>query len=268
MVLAEQSTKREQLKLLQAALDHINQGFTMFDHDLRMVGWNKRFAELLGFPEHLIKTGTPFSDFMRFNAERGEYGEGDVEQLVAQRVERARTFSPRTMISKRPSGEVISVRDTPLPSGGFVTIYTDVTDQRQREEVLAQAVTKRTSALRDSEQRLRLITDAVPALIAHIDKQTCYTFANQRYATWFGFTVENILGRPMKLVIEDGLYQELLPNTLQALSGTETTYEYSRKGPDGRYAEMRSTLLPDFDENGEVRGCFVLSIDITEQKQS
>jgi len=264
--MGKKSSAQSQLKLMQAALDHINQGFSVMDKDLRLVGWNKRFFELLDLPESLAKRGTHFSEFIRYNAEREEYGRGDIDKLVAERVEKAMAFESHSFVRERPSGEMISIRGTPLPEGGFVTTYTDVTSQKQREDALEKAVAERTSALRESEQRLRLITNAIPALIAYIDTEPSFTFANQRYAEWFGWTVEGMLGKPATEVVGKSLYRELEPQITRALAGTETTYEYRRKGPNGQYADMRTTLLPDLDEKGEVRGCFVLSLDITEQK--
>ncbi|MEQ9138564.1 MAG: PAS-domain containing protein [Thalassobaculum sp.] len=265
--MVDESPSGVQLKLLQAALDHINQGFTVFDRELRLVASNRWLFDLFDLPDRLAVPGTHFSEFMRHNAERGEYGEGDVAAMVAERVERARAFRPHYLERIRPNGDVVAIKGEPLPGGGFVTTYTIITDQRLREEALERAVSDRTAALRDSEQRLRLITDAIPALIARIDTDTRYTFANRRYAAWFGHTVDSILGHPVAGVLGDQLHQELGPRIRQALAGEETTYEYRRAGPDGRIAEMRSTLLPDLDESGQVRGCFVLSLDITEQKQ-
>ena len=60
---------------LQAALDLIDQGFTLFDSDLRMLAWNKTFLRLLGFPPQMGYVGAPFESFLRFNAEHGEYGQ-------------------------------------------------------------------------------------------------------------------------------------------------------------------------------------------------
>ncbi|MBZ0218500.1 MAG: PAS-domain containing protein, partial [Fimbriimonadaceae bacterium] len=258
----------EQLRLMQAALDHISQGFSVMDKDLRLVGWNKRFFELLDLPQYLAKRGTHFSEFIRYNAEREEYGEGDIEELVAERVAKAKTFEPHYLIRERPTGEIIAIRGFPLPEGGFVTTYTDVTDQHKRQEALELAVAERTSALRESEQRLRLITNAIPALIAYVDTEPSYTFANQRYAEWFGYTTETILDTPVATGFGPELFRELEPKILLALNGQEITYDYRRKGPNGLVSDMRTTLLPDLDAaSGAVRGCFVLSLDVTEQKE-
>ncbi|MEO1200176.1 MAG: PAS-domain containing protein [Pseudomonadota bacterium] len=257
----------QRLALLQAALDHIDQGFTAFDANLELIGWNKRFFELLDFPETLGVMGTHFSAFMRLNAERGEYGNGDIETMVEDRVRRAREFRPHELERRRPNGEIIAVRGVPLPGGGFVTTYTDVTAERERQAALERAVTERTRELSDSEARLRLITDAVPALIAYIDHDAAYRFANRRYANWFGFSIDTILGQPIEAVIEQPLLGEIEPHIRQALRGAAVSYEYRRTGPDGTTADMRSTLIPDVDEAGYVRGCFVLSLDITEQNK-
>ena len=260
-------TDRDTLRLVQAALDHVDQGFTVFDSDLRLVGWNKRFFEFLEFPIELGREGMHFSEFMRHNAERGEYGPGDVEELVAQRVARAREFRPHYLERHRPNGQIVAVRGEPLPSGGFVTTYTDITEERHRQKILEKAVAEQTSALKASEQRLRLITDAIPALIACIDQRPSYTFANRRYAEWFGHTPQSILGKHVDDVLGEELSGELVPHIARALGGEDVTYEYSRTAPDGTIATMRSSLIPDRDARGDIQGCFVLSLDITEQRE-
>ena len=130
MTLSTGSSPSAQLEVLQAGLDHIDQGVTIFDGELHLVGWNRHFFELLDFPLELARRGVHFAEFMRLNAQRGEYGEGDVEQLVNERVERARAFQPHYMERIRPNGQVIAVRGSPLPDGGFVTTYTDITEER------------------------------------------------------------------------------------------------------------------------------------------
>jgi branched-chain amino acid transport system ATP-binding protein len=116
--------------VLQAGLDHIDQAVTVFDGDLLLVGWNQRFFELFGFPQELAIKGTNFAEFVRYNAQRGEYGDGDIEELVSECVDAARSFQPNVTERIRPNGQVIAIRDTPLPSGGFVTTYADITEER------------------------------------------------------------------------------------------------------------------------------------------
>jgi PAS domain-containing protein len=159
---------KAQIDLLQAALDHINQGFTVFDSDLRLVAWNRGLYDMLDMPESIVRRGAHLEDFIRVNAERGEYGPGDIEAKIERRIERAKLFEPHYFERIRPNGQIIAVSGTPLPQGGFVTIYSDVTEERQRQEKLERTVEERTHALQQSEDWLRLVTDNIPALIAYL----------------------------------------------------------------------------------------------------
>ena len=86
--------QRRRYDLLLAGLDLLDQAIAVFDATPKLVTWNKAMLRLLDFPESMVRVGTPFEDFARFNAERGEYGPGDVETLVRQRVAAARSFQP------------------------------------------------------------------------------------------------------------------------------------------------------------------------------
>ena len=91
--------------------------------------------DLLGFPRELCVPGTPFANFIRFNAERGEYGPGDVEEIVREHVERAKRREPHHFERTCPDGSVIEVRGTPLPGRGFVATYTYITDWKMGEDI-------------------------------------------------------------------------------------------------------------------------------------
>jgi signal transduction histidine kinase len=146
--------ERRRFALLQAGLDVIDQGLTVMDRDLKLVAANRGLLRLFGFPPEMARAGTPFADFIRYNAERGEYGDVDVEAFVADRVRLVRQFKPHYMERVRPNGTIIAIRGLPLPNGGWVTIYTDITEQRtherliqERNEELDRRVRERTAAL-------------------------------------------------------------------------------------------------------------------------
>ncbi|GAA0777010.1 PAS domain S-box protein [Roseibium denhamense] len=259
---------KAQLDLMQAALDHINQGFTVFDRDLRLVAWNRGLYDMLDMPKDIVKRGSHLEAFIRVNAERGEYGAGDIEGKIARRIERAKLFEPHYFERIRPNGQIIAVSGTPLPQGGFVTIYSDVTEERRRQETLEQTVAERSRALQQSEDWLRLVTDNIPALIAYLSPGPVFRFANRRYAEWFGQSVTSIAGRGAKEVVGAELFGELEPHIERAFSGNAVSYEYQRERPDGTNAFMRSTLIPDMTKDGRTLGIFVLSLDATDQKQA
>jgi signal transduction histidine kinase len=151
----------DRLALLAQGLDQLDIGFTVFDQDLVMVAANRRFQELLNFPEALCHAGTTMQDALRHNAKMGEYGPGDIEQQVRDRLALAQQFLPHRFERVRPDGTIIEVCGTPLQHCGMVTTYTDVTVPRQREKALRELsaelearVQQRTAELQHREAEL------------------------------------------------------------------------------------------------------------------
>ncbi|MEX3009103.1 PAS-domain containing protein [Hoeflea sp. TYP-13] len=254
------------LDTVRAAIEHIGQGITVFDDQLRLVACNAKFLELLDFPAELSKPGTEFAAFMRHNARRGEYGTGDVESLVRQRVEQAMKFEPHTFERTRPDGTILHVEGSPLPDGGFVTVYTDVTEERLREAWLEDRVAERTKALRENETRLRIIANEVKAGIAHLDKDLVFRFANARFSRAYGWREGDIIGRPADQILPQPVMAASGARFTQALSGVSVDFDLEIELADGRRKDIRTFLRPEFGSGGSVSGFYVLSIDLTRQK--
>jgi two-component system, sensor histidine kinase and response regulator len=125
--------------VLHATLENIDQGLLAVDGEQRMVAWNQHFLDLLQLPQHVARFDATYADIVRYNAERGEYGPGDPEDLVAERVAVARELQPNRFERQRPDGTVLEIRRNPTPGGGFVTTYTDVTDRRRVVESAREA---------------------------------------------------------------------------------------------------------------------------------
>ena len=122
--------------------------------------------------------------------------------------------------------------------------------------------------MRRSEENLRLITDAVPALIAYFDSQEIYRYVNKGYADWFGLAKEDVLGRCVSAVVGDEVYTDIACHVHHALQGKSVSYEYAMHHADGRVVYARSELVPERDAQGGVAGCFVLSVNITDLKNA
>lgn len=260
---------------LQAGLDLIDQGFTLIDENLRMVAWNQAFLRLLDFPPNMGYIGAPFESFMRYNAERGEYGPGEPDALVRERVDAARTFQPHDIVRVRPDGTVLRVRGFPVPGHGFVTLYSDITEQRRAEATIRQQnaelesrVIERTAKLRRSEQQMRLITDSIPALIAYFDANKVYRYINRGYQEWFGLDPSNPGRISAKEYLGPEVYGSIRGNVAQALAGSPVTYEYELHTQDGAQRLVRTTLIPERSADSGVAGCFELTFDITEQRRT
>ncbi len=175
---------RKKTVVLQATLENMSQGISVVDANLRMTAMNRRFCELLELPEQMAREGADFADFVRFNVRRGEYGPCDEEDKVREMVARAREMRPHRFRRTRPNGRVIEVVGTPMGEGGFVTTYTDVTEQEVAER-----------ALRLSEQRYRALAELSPASILMMHQRRI-EFANDMALTlWGANSRTELLGR-------------------------------------------------------------------------
>jgi len=147
--------------LLQTALNQVRQGIGVFDRDLRLICWNRQFRDLLGLPAEYGQVGTTLDAILRFNAERGEHGPGPVEAIVADRLEKLVIVQETFQEKLASNGTVFEVRISPMPDGGIVTTYTDITERVLAEEALARAnetlerrVRERTEELTHVNERL------------------------------------------------------------------------------------------------------------------
>jgi Na+/proline symporter/signal transduction histidine kinase len=122
--------------ILQHGLDHAGQGITVLDRDLRMLAWNQAFIELYDLPQSLVRFGTGLDEIVRYNAARGAYGDGEQDDLMAARLESFVNDREPVRLKLYPSTKVIEIRSNPLPDGGLVTTYTDITETVAAHEEL------------------------------------------------------------------------------------------------------------------------------------
>src|SRR5690554_1273343 len=125
--------------LLQGAIENLTQGISVVDRSLQLVAWNTRYLELFDYPEGLIQVGRPIADIIRHNAEKGLCGPGDVETHVSKRLYWMRQGNAHTSERMFPNGRVIELIGNPMPGGGFVMSFTDITEFREAEKALKEA---------------------------------------------------------------------------------------------------------------------------------
>ena len=248
-----------QKAILETTFENIDQGITMVDKDLHTIALNRRFIDLLGFPPELFARGFHMGEAFRFNAERGEYGPGPVEEQVRQRLELARRFEPHAFERARPDGTVIAVRGKPLPGGGFVTTYTDVTEQRRAEE-----------ALKNSEQRYELATSVATAGIYEWDLERNALFLSERARAFFSFPTEPLTPADWNRRIHPDDYEAYRRAIVEHFKGRASHLEYEYRIADGeggyRWALDRGIGV----RNAEGRVTKVIGgiTDITRRKQA
>ena len=125
--------------LLQGAIENINQGISVVDQNLQLVAWNRRYLALFDYPEGLVSVGRPIADIIRFNADRGLCGPGEPDLHVARRLHWMREGRAHTSERLFPNGRVIELIGNPMPGGGFVMSFTDITPFREAEQALKDA---------------------------------------------------------------------------------------------------------------------------------
>jgi Na+/proline symporter/signal transduction histidine kinase len=154
-VLDEASAAIQQNRaLLQHALDHAQQGVTVFDKDLQLLACNRAFQAIFDLPQELVQTGTRLEDIIRYNALRGLYGAATNDAVVASRIRSFVSETEPVRLKLPARGIVVDIRSNHLPDGGRVTTYTDITatvageeELEKSNETLEQRVRERTEEL-------------------------------------------------------------------------------------------------------------------------
>ena len=156
--------------LLQHAINYAKQGITVLDRDLRLLAWNQAFVDLYELPPNLVRVGVGMDSIVKFNAERGSYGPGDVKAQVDARVHSFLHDLEPVRLRLLPSGKVIEIRSNHLPDGGLVTTYTDVTDAVEAEEESRRANETLEQRVRERTEELMRLNEALTNAKAEADE--------------------------------------------------------------------------------------------------
>ena len=139
---------RQRQEELRITFENMGDGVAMFDETQHLAAWNRKFQDILDVPDDIIARRQTFSEYVHYLAERGEYDPGaDPEEHVRGLIEQ--TGQSRTYERTRPDGRVIEIRHNPVPGGGFVLIYSDITERKRSEEEIRAARDAAETALRE-----------------------------------------------------------------------------------------------------------------------
>ncbi len=179
-----ESELRRHNEVMSSVLESLPCGLSVFDAELNLVAANSEFRRLLDFPDALFAGPvTRFEDIIRFNAERGEYGAGDVETTVQDIVARAKAPAmPHRFERARPDGTPLEIIGGPMPGGGFVSTYVDISARRQAE-----------AEIHRSAQLLRGAIDAIDEAFVLYDPDDRLVFCNDKYREIYSTSADLIV---------------------------------------------------------------------------
>lgn len=255
---AEQELAEKEAQF-HVALNNMPGAVVYTDDDLRIVICNDRFKEMYQAPSELLQPGRPYPDFLRYLAENGYYGEGDVDALVARRVESLRNPSSRTFEDRTPDGRHYRIGRRRVEAGGVVTVMTDITEHKKAEQELA-----------EKEAQFHVALDNMPGAVVYTDDDLNIVICNARFKEMYQAPGELLQpGRPypdfLRFLAENGYYGEgdveaLVAKRVESLRNPSNK-AFEDHTPDGRVYRIRRRRV-------ETGGVVTVMTDITEQKKA
>jgi len=244
---------------LQLVLENMPSAIVHTDASLRIVVCNDRLRDMYPVPPELLQPGRPYPDFLRHLAENGYYGRGDVDALVARRVDSLRNPSGRSFEDHAPDGRWYRILRRRVAGGGAVTVMTDITEQKLAELELA-----------DKQAQLHVALDNMPGALVHTDAELRIVVCNDRFREMY-IVPEEML-QPGRLYPDflrylalngyygDGDVDELVAKRVESLRNPSGR-SFEDHTPDGRwYRVLRRRVAGG--------GAVTVITDITEQKQA
>jgi PAS domain S-box-containing protein len=243
--------------LLRMAFDHVGEGISMFDREQRLVAWNARFLEDTGLDPALARVGTTLRDCLRQLALAGEYGPVDPDAEVEARLALHTIDAPAVTRRTRPDGREIEIRRSPMPDGGFVFVYLDITQRLAREAALA-----------ENQRRLALLQQTTEQGFWFIDNDLKTTEVNPAMCRMLGLERSQILGHSIFEFLDEANAAIVRDQALRRTDGQPSSYGIAVRRADGTLLHCHNNATPLFDAHGRKVGSVGLFSDISEQKRA
>ena len=240
---------------LTSLVENIPSAVSLFNAEQQLVLFNQGFLRLLEIPESMVSGQPPtLEEFYRFNAGRGDYGPGDPEAIVASLLARTRITEKHHIERTRPNGTVLDIRGAPLPDGGWVTIYTDISERRA-------------SAERD--QLAQKVFNHTPAALIFTDEAHRILSVNPATVQMTGFEPFDLLGHPIFGLLnrDSAAFPQDIAEMIAWRSNWSGELQIITRSGDEIIAEVRINRVDEPNSGVPANYIWILT-DITERKQA
>ncbi len=281
-----QQTVQQRFARLHHAMDHIDQGIMLLDADMRLVECNRRFLELVAWPAHVDWRGLSAEQLLDHYARHVLTDWPQLRPRALQRIARARAGQPGDFEFISPQGRVLHIQDRPLPGGGVITTYTDITERHRTQAALRAAHEGAEQLVRERTQRLAQIIEGTPLATFVVDAHERITHWNLACTALTGHRAEDMIGssalwrvfydspRPtlINLLVHQASDAEICaqyPEVRRSMlmdGGLEVEVDVGR--PDGGPRWLHVTAAPLHDTDGHPCGAIETLQDVTEQRLS
>lgn len=255
----------EKSELLQATLKNMSGGLVVYDAQGRMLIWNDRYFEIFKLPDQFQRVGQDYAEIIRYDVEvcffdKDLHHNFDVDTLIQRRLNSFAEGRTETEELYFVDGRIVEARRNPMPGGGQICSYIDITTRKLAEEQMA-----------EKEAQLRAVLDNIPGGIRYVDKDRKYVFFNAQYCKLYNFP-DGLL-KIGNSVRTENLYQakrgdfgsgdpdKLVDDWLKKFPVLENPQNWERTTVHGKVLEVHTTPTP----NG---GVINVVTDITKRKQA
>jgi len=249
--LRQEKALAEHARLLQNTLENMSLGVALVNGDGLLETWNPKFLELCGLTEITLSRHDSFESILA-DTELAQIPKPQPGGIV-EKPGQVLYFGELTLAN----GCVLLVRRHAISGGGFLDTYADYTDRFYNQ-----------AALRESEHRIRLITDALPAMISYVNKDLVYEFVNKSFEDWYERPRDQICGQSLAEVLGEINFAEHKNYVDGALGGRTVNFEVSQAHGKQDARDFRKTFIPHFSSDRSVIGFFALEQDITAQRRT
>jgi PAS domain S-box-containing protein len=252
-----EAERDQQSKLLSQVLNTVDQGVVKYNRDRTLALWNARSQEILDFPEEMLRVGQPVEERIRFMAERGDYGAGDLETLVEQRNKTMWSGQASRREATLASGGTYHVAMLPTDDGGLVISYTDITDRKRAED-----------ELHASQALLDGVIENAGMPIYVKDTAGRYQLVNSAWEAYSGLLRAEAVGKTDYDIFPESVAEEYWRNDHAVMVNSELSEMEEVGVKDGNSFTFLSQKFPLHSADGEVSGLCGMSTDITDRKRA